>query len=174
MEELLKKVAPWLLLGAIALFILGLGIGWRSLANTYPGSNYRSQLSDVTWLNYAPLPQNGIQMTIGEIKRSSERVNLGSNGRGLFVGSLSVWTIFRPPLFIPWTDIEVDWSEVQIPIANIPIRSAKLRLRKLPNISITLAGAVAKDLLAHAPQPLSTSSLARSSSVEDTYGEQAQ
>lgn len=174
MEELLKKVAPWLLLGAIALFLLGLGVGWRSLANTYSGSNYRSQLSDVTWLNYSPLPRNGIQMTIGEVKRSSERVNLGSNGRGLFVGSLSVWTIFRPPLFIPWTDIEVEWSELQIPIANIPIRSAKLRFRKLPDISITLAGAVAKDLLAHAPQPLSASSMARPASIQEAYGEDTQ
>lgn len=169
MEELLKKVAPLVLLALAAVFILVLNVGWPALAKNYPGSHYRKQLTDVTWLNYGRLPLNGIRMTVGNMRKSDEKVNLGSNSRGLFVSSLSVWTIFRPPLFIPWTDIEVAWSETQLPVVDIPIRSARLKFSKVPNISISMSGPLAKDLLAHAPPPLSTNS-----PTHPIYGDRAQ
>ena len=91
-------------IGAVALIIVSVTIsaigGWMTLAKKYrhcgefKGEQWGSQSGDMRFIaGY----RNGL--------------NLGVNEKGLYLSTILPFRIAHPPLFIPWTEVSVEWKK---------------------------------------------------------------
>ena len=118
-------VAIWVLICAL----ISYAGGWHSLAKRFRmKTTFRGQ----TWKK-----QSGKMRGIANYNRS---LKFGSNEDGLYLESGSLFWLWHPQLFIPWSEIAVERKRVWI------LHSVTLRLGSMQPIPLTVNNELAESL----------------------------
>lgn len=126
----------WLLLTSL----IGWLSGWRALAQAYP----------------ARRPFNGEQQRFASAvmrynSRYSAVLTIGADFEGVYLAVFALFRAGHPPLFIPWSAIEV--TRVQ----HWGVRGVRFDFRAAPGVPLVTRAALAKKLLRHAPPDVALS-----------------